>query len=190
MSQILNIFTVDSLQANEMAWTVNDHRFLSSLSSIQPSEVPPSQTYYPSNTTHWRPSDELRKVLRLLYEEDYAQFPCVPCSHCSRLLYPQSAKWIVKNNDVTYPVQTYLQINLTTNPRNSTKIAICDGCKSNFNNQTCLPLAPIPQCIHDVPYSKRKYLSPIYLHTSLGRSADANPFVEYRSLVRRNSFLG
>ena len=40
---------------------------------------------------------------------------------------------------------------------------------------------------HDVPYSKRKYLSPIYLHTSLGRSAGANPFVEYRSLVRRNS---
>jgi len=95
MSQILNIFTVDSLQANEMAWTVNDHRFLSSLSSIQPSEVPPSQTYYPSNTTHWRPSDELRKVLRLLYEEDYAQFPCVPCSYCSRLLYPQSATKIM-----------------------------------------------------------------------------------------------
>ena len=41
----------------------------------------------------------------------------------------------------------------------------------------------IPQCIHNVPYAKRKYLSPIYLHTSLGRSAGTNPFVEYRSLT-------
>ena len=87
------------------------------------------------------------------------------------------------DNDFTYPVQTYLQINLTTNPRNPAKIAICDGCKSNPNNRACLTPAPIPQCIHDVPYSKRKYLSPIYLHTSLGRSTGANPFVEYRSLV-------
>src|SRR6185312_16397574 len=32
-------------------------------------------------------------------------------------------------------------------------------------------------------FAKRKYLSPIYLHTSLGRSAGANPLVEYRSLT-------
>src|SRR6185312_12974529 len=45
-------------------------------------------------------------------------------------------------------------------------------------------LAEIPQCIHDVPYAKGKYLSPVYLHTSLGRSAGgANPFVEYCSLT-------
>ena len=30
---------------------------------------------------------------------------------------------------------------------------------------------------------KRKYLSPIFLHTSLGCSASANPFIEYRSLT-------
>src|SRR6185436_20720853 len=35
----------------------------------------------------------------------------------------------------------------------------------------------------NVPYAKRKYLSPVYLHTSLGRSAGTNPFVEYRSLT-------
>ena len=124
-----------------------------------------------------------KKVLRLLHEENYAQFPCIPCPYCSRLLYPQSAKWLVRNNDIIYPFQTYFQINLTTSPRNPEKIAICDGCKSNPNNRTCLTLAPIPQCIRDVPYSKRKYLSPIYLHNSLGRSTGANPFVEYRSLV-------
>ena len=53
----------------------------------------------------------------------------------------------------------------------------------NSNNRVCLPLTQIPQCIHNVPYAKRKYLSPIYLHTSLGRSAGTNPFVEYRSLT-------
>ena len=32
-------------------------------------------------------------------------------------------------------------------------------------------------------HAKQIYLSPIYLHTSLGRSAGTNPFVEYRSLT-------
>ena len=76
--------------------TINSCLFLP---STPPSEIPLSQTYDSSNITYWRPSDELQKVLRLLYKEDYAQFPCVPCSYCSRLLYPQSAEWVVRNND-------------------------------------------------------------------------------------------
>ena len=90
-------------------------------------------TYDSSNTLYWRPSDELQKVLHLLYKEDYAQFPCVPCSYCSRLLYLQSAKWIVINDDTTYPLQTSFQINLTTNPRNPAKIAICDESQCMLN---------------------------------------------------------
>ena len=31
--------------------------------------------------------------------------------------------------------------------------------------------------------AKRKYLSPVYLHTSLGRLARANAFVEYRTMT-------
>src|SRR5438132_4940013 len=85
---------------------------------------------------------KLKKILRLLYEEDYAQFPCVPCSHCSRLLYPQSVKWVTRNDNVTYPLEMSLpEISLTVNLRNPTKIAVCDGCKSNSNNRTCLTLA-------------------------------------------------
>ena len=45
-------------------------RFPFSLSFTPPSEIPLPQTYNPSNTTYWRPSDKLQKVLRLLYEED------------------------------------------------------------------------------------------------------------------------
>ena len=78
-------------------------------------------------------------------------------------------KWITRDNSIVYPLETsFPEINLTNNPRNPTKVAVCDGCKSNSNNRVCLPLTQIPQCIHNVPYAKRKYLSPIYLHTSLG----------------------
>ena len=100
------------------------------------------------------------------------------------LLYPLSAKWVTRDNNIIYPLETsFPEINLTNNPRNPTKVAVCDGCKSNSNNRVCLPLTQIPQCIHNVPYAKRKYLSPIYLHTSLGRSAGTNPFVECHHLL-------
>ena len=106
--------------------------------------------------SYWRPSDALRKRL------------CAISLHPLFLLF-------------TFIISTLCKLNIITNPRNESKIAVCDGCKSNRNNRLCYVLAEIPQCIHDVPYAKRKYLSPVYLHTSLGRSAGANPFVEYHS---------
>ena len=63
----------------------------------------------------------------------------------------------------------------------SNKIAVCSGCKSHPNGQLSHRLASMPTCIED-------YLSPVYLHTSLGRSAGANPFVEYRSLTGRMGY--
>lgn len=81
----------------------------------------------------------------------------------------------------TKPLSTIIP--LTTHPNNPSKIAVCRNCKSHPNTRINHRLAPIPACITDVPYAKRKYLSPIFLHTSLGRSVGANPFVEYRSLT-------
>ena len=95
--------------------------------------------------TYWRPSNTLRKILCRLYEDDYTQFPCVPCSYCSRLLYPHSAKWIIRDETVTYPFQSsFPETPLITHPRYSAKIAVCDSCKSNSNNQITCKLAPIP----------------------------------------------
>ncbi|CAG8500526.1 12473_t:CDS:2 [Gigaspora rosea] len=37
--------------------------------------------------------------------------------------------------------------------------------------------------ITSVPLHRRKYLSPIYLHCSLGRTPNSNPYSEYRSLI-------
>ena len=72
-----------------------------------------------SYNIYWRPSHSLYKILRSLYENDYAQFPCIPCSYCSRMVYPHSAKWIVRDEPLAilfnYLFQKYhsLHVQLT-----------------------------------------------------------------------------
>ena len=100
MSQIIDIFTFDSLENNEivlesLSQSINNGN-RSQFSSSSPAEMSITHVYDGSTTQYWRPSNELKKILRLLYEEDYAQFPCVPCSYCSRSLYPHSVKWVTK----------------------------------------------------------------------------------------------
>src|SRR6185437_5989903 len=46
----------------------------------------------------------------------------------------------------------------------------------------CPRLTQIPPCIENVPDSKRKYLSPVYLHSSLGRSSNIPTYSEYQSI--------
>ena len=88
-------------------------------------------------------------------------------SSFTHILY-QTCKHEILTYDYTKFVKLgFPEMNLTNNPRNPTKVAVCDGFKSNSNNRVCLPLTQIPQCIHNVPYAKRKYLSRL----SLGRSA-------------------
>src|SRR6185295_10255590 len=85
---------------------------------------------------------------------------------------------------IRYPFElSFPETSLTSHPNNSTKIAVYSGCKSHPDGRLSRKLAPIPTCIKDAPYAKRKYLSPVCLHTSLGRSAGANLFVEYRTLT-------
>jgi hypothetical protein len=182
MSHLIDVMFLD---ANEMVSQIDDFGVANIDSTTS------STTFIINNNncienichTYWRPSDSLIKILRSLYENDYAQYPCIPCSYYSRLLYPHSTKWIVRDETTVYPFQLSVpETPLTTHPCNPAKIAVCSSCKSRPNNRINHVLAPIPACIQDVPYAKRKYLSPIYLHTSLGRSVGANPFVEYRSL--------
>jgi len=91
--QILDIYTVDSLQISESvfhsadtSWLTQNHQSAFPISPID-SDITDVQAQ-----SYWRPSDALRRTLRTLYEKDYAQFPCIPCSYCSRLLYPHSVK--------------------------------------------------------------------------------------------------
>src|SRR6185312_2514462 len=148
-------------------------------------QLPPTRTTPPQaiqsinvvdNTTTdipaWRPSRRLQKKLNQLFSDHYNQFPCLPCVYCGKLLYPEKALWITQENLSIYPLfRAYPSILLNDIARTGTvnKLPTCRSCKKPSTRLQFSSLAPIPQEINDVPYSKRKYLSPIFLHSSLGR---------------------
>src|SRR6185503_11832381 len=47
----------------------------------------------------------------------------------------------------------------------------------------CPRLHPIPSEIECIPLMQRRFLSPVFLHCSLGRGTDGNPYSEYRKLI-------
>ncbi|CAG8593381.1 9931_t:CDS:2 [Paraglomus brasilianum] len=119
---------------------------------------------------YWRPSSDLIKKLRFLHEEAYAQFPCAPCCYCGRLLYPLKAAWVYRNSNSRFPFEElYPDVALLENLKRPNMFAICRACR-NPPHKRCLRLCPIPPQIQAVPYGKRKYLSPVFLHSSLGRT--------------------
>src|SRR6185369_888605 len=78
--------------------------------------------------TFWRPSDALLKVLRILHEIDYTQFPCIPCrAHTAHICYTliRSSGSLAKQIPSSYLNQVYPHIPLNTHPRNSIKVAVC-----------------------------------------------------------------
>ena len=80
--------------------------------------------------------------------------------HTARAYYPHLTKWIVKDETIRYLFElSYPQIPRTTHPNNSTKIAVCSGCKSNPDGRLSYRLASIPACIEHVPYTKKISLS-------------------------------
>ncbi|CAG8518318.1 16228_t:CDS:1, partial [Gigaspora rosea] len=99
-------------------------------------------------------------------------------------MYPEKSMWIQQESNTTYLlINAYPNITLTTNPIPSpNRIAICRSCKSIPNRNYPQYLFLIPTEIELVPLEKRRYLLPIFLHCSLGRTPRANPFTEYRSL--------
>ena len=63
------------------------------------------------------------------------------------------------------------------------RVPCCASCVIPCKQLPFPLLAPIPNVIHNVPYHKRKYLSPIFLQSSLGRAVDANAYSTYRHIV-------
>ena len=125
-------------------------------------------------TTPWKPSKKLDKLHRTFQETILNQFPCLPCSNCGYLLYPDKAKWIIYNEGIIYPLKAaFPRSKLAFHPSPPSRIAICSACK-NKPNRTFPPyLFPIPPEIQAIPLHKRKYLSPIlYMKPKL------NPRVE------------
>src|SRR6185436_18297302 len=71
MSQVIDIYTLDSLQVNEIVFRASDSSPSiddnhSTLSSSSQSNISLTQIFNSSPTPYWRPSDEFQKILRIL----------------------------------------------------------------------------------------------------------------------------
>jgi PIF1-like helicase/Helitron helicase-like domain at N-terminus len=134
--------------------------------------------------TPWNPSKKLSNLHKTFQQTILNQFPCLPCSNCSYLLYPEKARWTPYDENILYPFKmAFPRSKLAFHPRLPTRVAICPACKNKPRRVFPQYLCPIPPEIQAIPLGKRKYLSPIYLHSSLGRTPGVNPFNEYRSIV-------
>src|SRR5919206_4237301 len=56
------------------------------------------------NFDYWRPNKQLLLLQKNFNEKILIQFPSVPCSFCSILMFPTNAKWISKENNRIYPL--------------------------------------------------------------------------------------
>src|SRR5439155_24248099 len=71
MSQVIDIFTIDSLQINETVFRASDSSPSiddNHSTSSQP-DILLTQTSNSSPTPYWRPSDRFQKNLRILHED-------------------------------------------------------------------------------------------------------------------------
>jgi len=139
----------------------------------------------------WRPSTKLNNLKTRFDKVILTQYPCIPCSYCSRLQYPTKARWELYNNSETfqYPLEKVYhnnaQVKLVFHPDDSKseRIATCSSC-FNSNNHLNIPIPdPIPDEIQNVSLYHRIYLSPIHLSCSLGRVPNSNAYTNYRHLT-------
>jgi len=109
----------------------------------------------------------------------------VPCVFCARLLYPKKAKWISYDESNTYPLQiNFSEIDLVfSGNATDPKVSVCSSCIKKPKIYLCPRLHYIPSEIEIIPLMQRRFLSPIFLHCSLGRSSGSNPYSEYRHLI-------
>jgi hypothetical protein len=157
----------------------------------------PTQTSLSSfNTTFrayfppWQPSTKLNNLKARFDKDILTQYPCVPCSYCSRLQYPTKAKWELYDETFQYPLETVYQnssqikLIFHTDDSKPKRIATCSSCYNNSNNRLNIPIPdPVPAEIQNVPLYYRIYLSPIHLSCSLGRSPNSNAYTNYRHLT-------
>jgi len=108
----------------------------------------------------------------------------LPCAFCGKLLYPAKAKWIPFDENYAYPLEINFQ-NISVYIKgegSSCTVSVCNSCKNNRKRYPCPQLYPIPDIIKAIPIIQRRFLSPVFLHYSLGRNLDANSYTEYRAL--------
>ena len=143
----------------------------------------------PSSIDSWIPSTKFRKLLTNFDSTILNQFPCAACAFCGRLMYPEKCEWMTYDENFLYPLlqaypETQHESLLTFHTRPPERIAVCSSCKNPVTRYTFPFLHPIPSEIQAVPINKRMYLSPVFMHCSLGRSSGQSAiYTEYRTLT-------
>ena len=93
MSRIIDNYSFDSITPYESIIDFprpTSHIFPETSSNQSIAILPSINEPTPAQIEHtfWRPSDALLKVLRILHEIDYTQFPCIPCrAHTAHVCY-------------------------------------------------------------------------------------------------------
>jgi len=142
----------------------------------------------PLRISYWRPSPKFQRLYDRFQNSILSQWPRIACVYCGKLLYPEKASWILYDTTIVYPLQRYLpDVSLSFNPNvnriSEPRIPTCESCKKPSTRFSFPYLSPLPEEIISVPLHKRVHLSPVYLHCSLGRRPNSNPYSEYRSLT-------
>jgi len=140
----------------------------------------------PSSIPQWRPTTHLHKLHTRFVNSILYQHPCITCAYCGKLMYPTKAQWKPYDSNTSYPIEEYypdVQLILKKDKYSRTLIPLCSKCKLNKQTISCPRLHPIPQQILSIPLMQRRFLSPVFLHCSLGRNSGDNSFSGYRILT-------
>ncbi|GES90273.1 Pif1-like helicase domain-containing protein [Rhizophagus clarus] len=181
----VNIYSLDAYNFENDEFILDfDNSYNSQISYNNAIHQIIQQQSSPNILIPWRPFKRLNDLHKTFQQTILNQFPCLPCSNCGYLLYPDKAKWIQYSEELSYQFEiAFPRSKLPLHPYPPARIAVCFICKSNPNRIFPSYLIPIPPEIQAIPLSKPKYLSPIYLHSSMGRTPGVNPFNQYRSIV-------
>ncbi|CAG8445138.1 2792_t:CDS:2 [Gigaspora rosea] len=130
----------------------------------------------------WTPSDKLLSLYYQFESKILYDHPHIPYCYCSILMFQSATHWIniEPNAHYTLPL-AFSNVSVYYNQSN-TKVAICLSCKKKNTRRFPPIISPIPSEIQSVPMFHCKYLSPISLFCSLGRTPGSNPYMTYRFL--------
>src|SRR5262249_23599915 len=128
---------------------------------------------------YWTPTPKFQRLYDKFQNNILLQWPRIACVYCGKLLYPEKANWELYDPSITYPLQQrFPNISLSFHPNTSRitqlRVPTCESCKKPSTRYPFPYLSPMPEEIVSVPLHKRKHLSPVYLHCSLGRTPNSN----------------
>src|SRR3954454_6546927 len=151
-SHVFRTFEVEPLQQGESVIDISSDdtdRDQSDQRLLQSIQLP--QIFLP-----WTPPEKLNTLKSKFELYILAQYPCLPCSHCGWMMYPEKSKWIAKDNNLTYPLtRAYPDLPFTFNPNPpDNRIPACDACHRNQSRNYPPYLRPIPPEIESIPLWK------------------------------------